>query len=246
MNGVVDMRAIIMAGGKGTRLRPYTTLIPKPLVPIGGEMPIMEMIIRQLAFYKFDHITVCLNHLADIIKAFFGDGSKWNVHIDYSMEDEPLSTIGPLTLIEGLPDNFLVLNGDILCDLKYSDLMNYHIANKNKVTVATYKREVKIDFGVLEFDNKNRIINGFREKPIYHFDVSMGIYCINKNVIENIPKGKIYGFDTLMLDGIKSKEQYRSYSFDGFWLDIGRPDDYDYCNENYLKIKEKLISSHKK
>lgn len=230
-----------MAGGKGTRLRPYTTVIPKPLVPIGGEMPIMEMIIRQLAFYKFKHITVCLNHLADIIKAFFGDGSKWGIKIDYSMEDEPLSTIGPLTLINDLPDNFLVMNGDILCDLNYADFMKYHVEKNNKVTVATYKREVKIDFGVLECDEESRIITGFREKPLYHFDVSMGIYCINKKILLSLPKAHSYGFDNLMVDGIKKGEKHYSYLFNGFWLDIGRPDDYDYCNEHYSEIKQKLI-----
>ena len=148
------MRAIILAGGKGTRLKPYTVTIPKPLVPIGGEMPILEIIIRQLANAGFDHITLAVNHLANLIMAFFGDGSSWNVKIDYSLEESPLSTIGPLTLISDLPENFLVMNGDILCNLNYLDFYNYHVQSNNDVTVSTFKRESKIDFGVLEYNEK--------------------------------------------------------------------------------------------
>jgi len=233
------MRAVILAGGKGTRLKPYTTFIPKPLVPIGNEMPILEIVLRQLSQSNFKHITLTVNHLSSLIMAFFGDGSKWNIKIDYSLENKPLSTIGPLTLINDLPENFLVMNGDVLCNLNYKDFFEYHVANHNEVTVSTYKRDSKIDFGVLEYD-ENNIIRAFKEKPIYHFDVSMGIYCINRKVIENIPKGEKYGFDDLMIEGIKNNKKYQIKPFDDFWLDIGRPEDYDYCNENYYKIREKL------
>ncbi len=233
------MRAVILAGGKGTRLRPYTTVIPKPLVPIGDEMPILEIIIRQLSRRGFGHITITVNHLANLIMAVFGDGSRWGVKIDYSLEDKPLSTIGPLTLIKDLPEDFLVMNGDILCDLDYGDFYRYHAERENRLTVSAYRRESKIDFGVLKYD-ENNVINGFIEKPVYKFDVSMGIYCINRSVIEKLPRGEAYGFDNLMLDGIKNRERYSVKVFNGFWLDIGRPEDYDYCNENYDEIKEKI------
>ena len=233
------MRAIILAGGQGTRLKPYTTLIPKPLVPIGNEMSILEIIIRQLTACGFDHITITVNHLSNLIMAFFGDGSRWNVRLDYSHEDKPLSTIGPLTLIGDLPDDFLVMNGDILCNLNYGEFLKEHIRSHGKVTVSTYKRESKIDFGVLEYD-ENRIIAGFVEKPVYGFEVSMGIYAINNSVIKGIPQGEKYGFDNLMLDGIREHMQYQVRPFSGFWLDIGRPEDYDYCNENYHEIRQKL------
>lgn len=233
------MRAIILAGGKGTRLKPYTVTIPKPLVPIGGEMPILEIIIRQLAKAGFNHITLAVNHLANLIMAFFGDGSSWNIKIDYSLEETPLSTIGPLTLIDDLPDNFLVMNGDILCNLDYREFYNYHVQSDNDVTVSTFKRESKIDFGVLQYNDDN-FIHSFIEKPTYHFDVSMGIYCINRRIIEKLPKGQPYGFDKLMLDGIKNKSKILAKPFDGYWLDIGRPEDYENANENYDKIKIKL------
>ena len=234
------MRAIILAGGKGTRLKPYTTLIPKPLVPIGNEMSILEIIIRQLTKYGFDHITITVNYLSNLIMAFIGDGSKWNVKIDYSFEEIPLSTIGPLTLIKDLPEDFLVMNGDVLCNLNLGEFYKFHIENDNEVTVSTFKRDSKIDFGVLKYDESNSIYE-FIEKPVYYFDVSMGVYCIKRSVIEEIPKGVRYGFDDLMIDGIKNAKKYKVKLFDGFWLDIGRPEDYDFCNENYIEIKQKLM-----
>lgn len=233
------MRAIILAGGKGTRLRPYTTLIPKPLVPIGDEMPVLEVVIRQLSRSGFRHITITVNHLAELIGAFFGDGRKWGVKIDYSMEDSPLGTIGPLTLIKDLPENFLVMNGDILCDLDYAAFYRAHVRAGEKVTVNTFRRKSKIDFGVLKYDKAGTIVE-FSEKPELDFDVSMGIYCINRSVIRALPKGKPYSFDALMLDGIKAGAGYKARPFKGFWLDIGRPDDYEYCNENFKKIRKKI------
>lgn len=233
------MRAIILAGGKGTRLKPYTTIIPKPLVPIGGEMPILEVVIRQLAGHGFNHITLAVNHMANLIMAFFGDGEKWNVKIDYSMEEKPLSTIGPLTLIDDLPDNFLVMNGDILSDLNYRQFYEHHVSKGNLVSVSSHKRKVEIDYGVLEYDSNN-IINGFKEKPTYNFNVSMGIYCLSRSVIEKLSKNESYGFDNLMVDGIRNGDKIEIVPFDGYWLDIGRPEDYDDINENYDQVKNKL------
>lgn len=233
------MKAVILAGGKGTRLKPYTTTIPKPLVPIGGESPILEIIIRQLAANGFTEVTVALNHMANYIRAFFGDGSNWGIKINYSEEKKMLSTIGPLTLIDDLPENFLVMNGDILCDLNYRQFFEHHVKNQNQVSVSVFKRKAKIDFGVIGYTD-NHIINTFTEKPEYDFEVSMGIYCINKAVINKLAKNEPYGFDTLMLDGIKNKEKMQAVPFNGFWLDIGRPEDYDYANEHYNDIMAKL------
>lgn len=233
------MRAIILAGGKGTRLRPYTTLIPKPLVPIGGDCSILEIIIRQLANAGFTHITLAVNHLAKLVIAYFGDGSEWGIKLDFSLEDKPLSTIGPLTIIDDLPDNFLVMNGDILCNLDYRKFFDEHVKRQNQVSVSAFKRVAKIDFGVLKFD-ENNFLTEFSEKPVYNFDVSMGIYCINRTVIEKLKKGEKYGFDNLMLDGIKNGDKIWINQFDGLWLDIGRPEDYQYADENYLEIKKRL------
>lgn len=233
------MRAIILAGGKGTRLRPYTTLIPKPLVPLGGKYSILEIIIMQLARSGFTHITLAVNHLSQLIMAYFGDGARLGVKLDYSLEEGELSTIGPLTLINDLPENFLVMNGDILCDLDYRTFFSTHVMSGSQISVSAYRRQVKIDFGVLRFDADGKL-NEFQEKPVYDFDVSMGIYCINRSVIETLPRGKKYGFDNLMIDGLANEQTIDIRTFPGYWLDIGRPDDYEYADENFTELSAKL------
>ncbi len=233
------MRAIILAGGKGTRLYPYTTLIPKPLVPLGGKFSILEIIIMQLKQAGFTHITLAVNHLSQLIMAYFGDGSRLGVSLDYSLEEAELSTIGPLTLIDDLPENFLVMNGDILCNLNYRSFFLNHVNSASQVSVSSYRREVKIDFGVLKVDS-NGLLNGFQEKPVFNFDVSMGIYCINRAVIAALPHGIKYGFDNLMLDRLANKQPVHTHPFSGYWLDIGRPDDYEYANNNFDELSNKL------
>ena len=233
------MRAVILAGGKGTRLRPYTTLIPKPLVPLGGKYSILEIIIMQLARSGFTHITLAVNHLSQLIRAYFGDGSRLGVKLDYSLEEGELSTIGPLTLIDDLPENFLVMNGDILCNLDFRAFYNAHVHAGSRISVSAYQRQVKIDFGVLRSDAQGHL-NQFREKPVYDFDVSMGIYCINRSVIEALPRGLKYGFDNLMIDGLANKQSIDIRSFSGYWLDIGRPEDYEYADENFAELSAKL------
>lgn len=234
-----EKRAIILAGGKGTRLRPYTMVLPKPLMPI-GDYPILEVIVKQLVSYNFTHITIAVNHQAELIKTYFRNGSKWGVKIDYSLEDKPLSTMAPLKLIHNLPENFLVMNGDILTDINYDDFYNYHINNNNIFTISSYKREVKSEFGVLELDKRNTLI-GFKEKPIQYYDVSMGIYMMNKKSIEYIPKNTFYGFDNLMLDLIMQKQIVKVKTFEGYWLDIGRPDDYEVAIDIFEKEQEKFL-----
>ena len=229
------MRAVILAGGRGTRLRPYTALIPKPLVPIGDKYSILEIVIHQLKNNGFNHITITLNHLSRLIMAYFGDGSQWGIKIDYTIESEALSTIGPLTLVKDLPDNFLVMNGDILSNIDYANFFNQHTQSGADVTVAGYKRTVKIDFGVLEYDSSNKL-KAFKEKPVEEFCVSMGIYALNRSVVEKLEPNQTYGFDNLMLDSLSTFRPVSIFPFDGFWLDIGRPDDYDYACENYLDI----------
>jgi NDP-sugar pyrophosphorylase family protein len=226
----MSKRAVILAGGKGTRLKPYTISLPKPLVPV-GDMPILEIIIRQLAKNGFDHITITVNHMADIIRAFCGDGSKWNVKVDYSLEDKPLSTMGPLKLINDLPENFLVMNGDVLTDIDFEAFYNNHVINENVFTVSAYSRDQKVDYGVLEVGEDNKLVN-FVEKPTTRYNVSMGVYMANKKILDYIPENQLYGFDHLMLDLIKFKNPATVKVHSGYWLDIGRPDDYEKaCND---------------
>ncbi|NCI49099.1 NTP transferase domain-containing protein [Sediminibacterium roseum] len=235
----MNKHAIILAGGKGTRLRPYTWVLPKPLMPI-GEQPILEVVIRQLAHYGFTKITMAVNHQAELIKAFFGDGKRWNVEISYSMENEPLGTMGPLHLIDNLPQNFLIMNGDILTDIDFAGLYNDHIANTSLFTISGYRRRQKNDYGVLDINEENRLIN-FKEKPITDFLVSMGIYVASKEILEHIPRNRPYGFDHLMHDLIAAGKPVTVNEFSGYWLDIGRPDDYIQAIEEFETLKSKFI-----
>ena len=234
------MRAIILAGGKGTRLLPYTTTIPKPLVPVGN-MAIMEIVVRQLANCGFDHVTVAVNHQAQLIMAYFEDGKRWGIRIDYSTEEKPLSTMGPIRLISDLPEHFLVMNGDILTDLDYAGFYQSHVDSGAIGTIATYQREAKIDFGVLKYDGGKNLISDFVEKPVEHFCVSMGIYTFSREIMKFIPIGIPFGFDDLMLRLIAEGQDIRAHPFSGYWLDIGRPEDYDRANNEFDKIVDQLL-----
>ena len=226
----MSKRAVILAGGKGTRLKPYTVSLPKPLVPV-GEKPILEIIIRQLAKAGFDHITITVNHMAEMIRAFCGDGSKWSVKIDYSLENKPLSTMGPLKLISDLPENFLIMNGDVLTDLDFGKFYTEHVSEKNIFTISAFTREDKVDYGVLQTGESNKLIH-FLEKPVNKYKVSMGVYMANKEILDYIPEDQFYGFDHLMLDLIKYEKPATVSVFNGYWMDIGRPDDYEKaCND---------------
>ena len=236
----MSKRAVILAGGKGTRLRPYTVVLPKPLMPL-GDYPILEIIIRQLANCGFDHITLTVNHQAEIIKAFFGDGKKWNIKIDYSLENQPLSTMGPLKLIPDLPENFLVLNGDVLTDLNFDWFYNFHVSNRNIFTISAFDRVEISEYGVLDQDTDN-FLTGFREKPRNYYTVSMGVYMVNREALQYIPENIAYGFDQLMLHFIDKKRKVLIHKHDGYWLDIGRPDDYMQAIDEFEKNRDKFLS----
>jgi NDP-sugar pyrophosphorylase family protein len=233
------MKAVILAGGKGTRLKPYTSVIPKPLVPV-GERAILEILIRRLRHSGVDEVFVCLNHFAEIIMAFFGDGSRFGLKINYSLESEPLGTVGPIKLLKNLPDHFLVMNGDLLTDLPFADLFGYHMEGTSLLTVSTFSRKSKIDFGVIDFDPLTRLATGFREKPEYTFDVSMGVYVMSRNVLTHVPDNTYFGFDSLMLRLLEVGSPARIFPYNGYWLDIGRPDDYEKANED-IEILERLL-----
>lgn len=235
----MSRRAIILAGGKGARLRPYTVVLPKPLMPI-GDHPILEVVVKQLACAGFERITMAVNHQAELIKAFFGDGAKWGVAIDYSLEDKPLGTMGPLRLISDLPEHFLVMNGDILTDMDFAAFHDDHVAAGSLFTISSHHREQSIDYGVLETDSKRRLV-GFREKPKTEYEVSMGVYMISRNVVDVIPRDRSYGFDNLMLDLIATGRKITVRAFDGYWLDIGRPDDYLQAIEEFEAMKSRFL-----
>jgi len=234
-----NKRAVILAGGKGTRLRPYTVVLPKPLMPV-GDYPILEVIIKQLAFFGFEHITITVNHQADLIQSFFGNGSKWKIKIDYSLEEKPLNTMGPLSLINDLPEHFLVMNGDILTDLDYGNFYSNHVQKNGLFSISSARREQINLYGVLEKNESNKLTK-FLEKPKHSFLVSMGIYMVNKKALVDIPKNESFGFDQLMLKFLELKKDVLVEEFNGYWLDIGRPDDYMQAIEEFEQLKSKFL-----
>ena len=231
-------RAIILAGGKGSRLRPYTIVLPKPLMPI-GDFPILEVVVRQLVRDGFEHISMAVNHQASLIRAFFGDGSKWSIKIDYYEEDEPMGTMGSLNKINDLPENFLIMNGDILTDLNYREFYDNHSKNKSLFTIGAKKRLQPIDYGVLE-SNQKGFLQSFIEKPKKEYLVSMGIYMANKKIKTHIPNS-FFGFDNLMLDLLSKNKPIKLYEFSGYWLDIGKPDDYIKAIDDFEVLKDRLL-----
>jgi len=232
-------RAVILAGGMGTRLRPYTVVLPKPLMPV-GPYPILEVIVRQLAGYGFDRVTLAVNHQAEIIKAYFGGGEKWNLPIDYSLETQPLSTIAPLTLIDDLPDNFVLLNGDVLTELHLGDFYDRHVEGNRLFTIGCAARRSTIDYGLLELSD-NGLLAGFQEKPKLEHWVSMGVYAVSRRILEFVPRGRKYGFDDLMRDMLACGRPVHVERFHGYWLDIGRPDDYMQAIDEFDQWKERLL-----
>lgn len=232
--------AVILAGGKGVRLRPYTTCLPKPLVPIGEQYSILEIILNQLSQQGFDSITLAIGHLGPLIKAFVGDGSRWGLHIHYEQEEAPLGTIGPLLGFQDfLPEHFIVMNGDVLTNLDYAAMLDSHALGDAPLTIATFEREVRIDFGVLQ--SSSGLITSFQEKPTLNYAVSMGVYALSRKTLASYPVGQPFGFDDLVLDLLARKTAPASHPFTGYWLDIGRPDDYDQANQQFESLKDLLL-----
>ncbi len=235
------MQAIILAGGKGTRLKPYTITLPKSLVPL-GDHPVLEIILKQLKQEGFSKVTLAVGHLSHLIQAYFGDGKRFGISIDYSFEEKPLGTAGPLALLENLDEHFLVMNSDDLTDLAYGTFLERHKKNNAAITIAMFSKKQKIDLGVLEVAEDNRLIK-YIEKPVYDFKVSMGIYAFHRNVLNYIPKNKNFDFPDLIRLLLHNQERVICYPHRGYWLDIGRPEDYEKAIDDYEQVKYKLFKS---
>jgi NDP-sugar pyrophosphorylase family protein len=232
-------RAVILAGGLGSRLHPYTIVLPKPLMPI-GDYPILEVIVRQLVQQGFGHITLAVNHHANLIQAFFGNGSQWGVKIDYSLESQPLGTIAPLALIPDLPEHFLLMNGDVLTDLQFGAFLDRHASGTNLFTISAARRSEVTEYGVLHPDDAG-FLKGFQEKPVKSYLVSMGVYGASRKVLLGVPAGQKYGFDNLMHDMLARGQPVKVDVYDGYWLDIGRPDDYARAIDEFATGRERFL-----
>ena len=219
------MRAVILAGGQGRRLRPYTTVLPKPLMPV-GDRPILERVIGQLCEAGFDQVTMAVGYLASLLEAYFGDGARFGVQIDYSLEPEPLGTAGPLSLIDPPSEDFLVMNGDLLTDLDFRALMRAHQASGAIATLAVFQKEVQISLGIVDVDAANAI-TGYTEKPTLSYPVSSGIYCFRPEVLDLIPPNQPLDLPDLVKRMIAEGRNVSAHQFQGMWLDIGRAEDYE-------------------
>ena len=219
----VARQAVILAGGRGTRLAPYTLVFPKPLMPL-GETPILEIVLRQLARCGFADVTLAVGYLAELIESYCGDGERFGLRLRYSREDGPLGTAGPLALIEGLDEPFLVLNGDILTTLDYGRFLDDHVASGAAATVATFQRRHTVDFGIVETDG-DRVVD-YLEKPERVYSVSMGVNALSPAVLPRIARGTRLDMPELLLDLVHAGEHVRAAPFAGYWLDVGRHDDF--------------------
>jgi NDP-sugar pyrophosphorylase family protein len=238
------MRAIIMAGGLGTRLRPLTNALPKPLIPL-GDRPILDIILTQLANQGFTRVTLCVGHLGELIKSYFGHGQKWGIKLDYIFEQQPLGTMGPLRLIDDLPEQFIVMNADLLTDLDMADLLTQHKKSKALATLATRTHTTQVEFGVLEClsgaEQGEISVTAFIEKPTLRHTTSMGIHALSRNVVAIIEPNQLFGLDHLMHRLLATGQKVEAYQHEGLWLDIGRHNDYEQAIAEFEPMRERLL-----
>lgn len=234
------MKAVVLAGGKGTRLAPYTNIFPKPLMPI-GDMPILEILLRQMKRAGISDVILTVGHLAELLRAFFRDGEKVGLNLEYSYEDRPLGTAGPLSLIsDRLTDTFIVANGDVLTTLDLKKLVTHHKMSGATATIASHARQIRIDLGVLQFNGSNELTD-YIEKPVYDFFVSMGIYVFEPRALEFIEYNTYYDFPDLVLKLIGAGEKVCGYRYDGYWQDLGRQDDYEQALLDFDVMRPELL-----
>ncbi len=235
-------RAIVLAGGQGTRLRPYTAILPKPLLPI-GDTPVLGIVMRQLAWAGFERVTVATGYLSQLIEAVLNHRNTHGMAIDYVREDEPLGTVGPLAAIEDLDGPFLVMNGDVLTDLDYRALLAGHVESGAIATIATTTRHVQVTLGVIECDDEQDPdrLTGYVEKPRLTYDVSMGVYCFSPRVLDHIEAGEHLDLPDLVLRLLERGETVRSWRSDAYWVDLGRMEDYERAISEFDEMRDRLL-----
>ena len=236
-------RAVILAGGEGTRLRPYTTVLPKPLMPI-GDRPVLDIVVRQLKAHGFERITIATGYLAELIEAFFRDGESYGIPIDYFREHEPLGTVGALALIDGLlDDHVLVMNGDVLTDIDYGALLERHSVSDAAATIATKTRQIQVSLGVLRFsdDGDPTRLTGYDEKPAIDYIASMGVYCFAPRALSFIEPGEYLDFPSLVLRLLAAGQKVTTYASAARWLDLGRFEDLQLASEIFAESRAEFL-----
>jgi NDP-mannose synthase len=235
-------RAVVLAGGAGTRLRPYTAVLPKPLMPV-GDRPVLDIVLRQLCHAGTEHVTIATGYLAELIEAFCGDGRSYGLKIDYFREREPLGTVGALATIDDLDEPFLVMNGDILTDMSYEALMADHRDSGAAATIATTGRQIEVTLGVMHFQDvrDDARVTDYTEKPTLYYEASMGVYAFDPRVLEHIEPNVRLDFPDLILRLIAAKEHVHAHRPDSYWLDLGRHDDYETAMGEFEAMKDRLL-----
>jgi NDP-sugar pyrophosphorylase family protein len=235
-------RAIVLAGGLGMRLRPYTAVLPKPLMPI-GDRPVLDIVVRQLHHHEFERVTIATGYLAELIEAFFRDGQAYGIPIDYHREHSPLGTAGAIGCVDDLQGDFMVMNGDVLTDLDYTGLMAFHKETGATATIATIKRDIQISLGVLRFTDPHQPdrLTLYDEKPSMEYEASMGVYAFSPKVLEYIDEGEYLDFPDLIRRLLDAGELVRGYRSDCYWMDIGRHDDYETAVDEFERLRTRLI-----
>lgn len=234
------MRAVILAGGRGTRLEPYTTVLPKPLMPI-GDLPVLEILVRRLRAHGIRQITLAVGHLAELVRAFCRDGSQWGVTFDYSYEGKPLGTAGPLGLLPRSGAPLLVVNGDLLTDLDFTKFIECHFSCAAAATIGVYERRVRLEFGIIESSPRGEVAN-YVEKPEYTFQVSMGAYILESRALDLIPAHQPLDIPDLIQRLVVVGEPVRTFHHRGYWVDIGQIEDYRKSLDDFPAMKERFLS----
>ena len=236
--------AVILAGGLGTRLRPYTDVLPKPLLPV-GDVPILEIVVRQLVALGFDRVILAVRYRDDLVRAYFGNGDRFGARIRYSSEDRPLGTIGPLLLVaDQLPDSFLVMNCDLLTDMDFAACLKAHQSSGCGLTIATCQREILVADGVIEIDGDDRV-TGFTEKPTLTMPISSGIYAVSRSTLKLIPSDRACGVDDLVARMLSSGMPIHAYRHTGAWYDIGCQQDLQRAGEAFVAQRGRFLFSEK-
>ena len=236
-------RAVVLAGGLGMRLRPYTAVLPKPLMPV-GDRPVLDIVIRQLQRHDFDRVTIATGYLAELIEAFFRDGNAYGIPVDYHREHTPLGTAGAIATIPDLDSEpFLVMNGDVLTDLDYGALMEQHLETQAAATIATITRDIQVSLGVLHFADTHQPdrLTSYEEKPHFEFEASMGVYAFSPRVLAYMEPEERLDFPDLIRRLLSAGEVVRAFRSDCYWLDIGRHDDYEQALEEFETMRHRLI-----
>jgi NDP-mannose synthase len=235
----MSFQAVVLAGGKGTRLQPFTHVLPKPLLPI-DQRPILDVVLSSLARDGCSRATIAVGHLGHMIELYCGSGDRWELELNYFREQNPLGTVGALAQIQTLPDGpFVVINGDVLSDLSFGSLLEAHAGSGAELTIATFHRTVRDELGILERDAENRL-TAYHEKPEHQYLVSMGIYVLDRSVIDLIPTGEAMDFPALVQALLDAGRPVYSHTHSGYWLDLGRPDDFARANNEFAEIHPRI------